>query len=88
MLHIALLALLAAVTVLRLWIGVLALAQTEPFARALVNSGRLSLPACYQDSSLNTAEGFEKGECEAVRPGAAAVDAPVAGGPSSASVEA
>jgi 3-(3-hydroxy-phenyl)propionate hydroxylase len=59
--------------------GVLALAQTEPFARALVNSGRLSLPACYQDSSLNTAEGFEKGECEAVRPGAAAVDAPCDG---------
>ena len=30
--------------------GVLALAETEPFARRLVNSGRLSIAACYDGS--------------------------------------
>jgi 3-(3-hydroxy-phenyl)propionate hydroxylase len=30
-------------------------AQTEPFARPLVNSGRLSTPTPYLQSSLNTA---------------------------------
>ena len=35
---------------------VLMLAKNYPFARCLVNSGRLSLPCCYIDSPLNTAD--------------------------------
>ncbi len=34
--------------------AVLGLAETEPFARALVNSGRLSTPTPYRESPLNT----------------------------------
>ena len=34
--------------------AVLELAETEPFARPLVNSGRLSTPTPYLNSSLNT----------------------------------
>ena len=34
--------------------AVLNLAKTHPFARSLVSSGRLSLPATYADSPLNT----------------------------------
>src|SRR5262245_3388212 len=59
--------------------GVLALAQTEPAARRLVNSGRLSVASCYDGSPLNGANGDFAGDCPAVRPGAAALDAPVAG---------
>jgi 3-(3-hydroxy-phenyl)propionate hydroxylase len=57
--------------------GVLALAETEPFARRLVNSGRLSIAACYDRSPLNTADGFAAGDTPAARPGAAAPDAPL-----------
>jgi 3-(3-hydroxy-phenyl)propionate hydroxylase len=39
---------------LRLRNAVLELARTEPFARPLVNSGRLSTPTPYLESSLNT----------------------------------
>jgi 3-(3-hydroxy-phenyl)propionate hydroxylase len=39
---------------LRLRNAVLELARTEPFARPLVNSGRLSTPTPYLHSSLNT----------------------------------
>ena len=39
---------------LRLRNAVLELARTEPFARPLVNSGRLSTPTPYVQSSLNT----------------------------------
>jgi len=55
--------------------AVLALAKEHPFARRLVNSGRLSLPCTYADSPLNTpdAEAWDGG----VLPGAPAVDAPV-----------
>ena len=60
--------------------GVLALAETEPFARRLVNSGRLSTATCYEGSPLNGPDGFAAGEAPAVRPGAAALDAPVDGG--------
>jgi 3-(3-hydroxy-phenyl)propionate hydroxylase len=60
--------------------GVLALAETEPFARRLVNSGRLSTASCYDGSPLNGPDGFVAGECVAVRPGAAALDAPLDGG--------
>jgi 3-(3-hydroxy-phenyl)propionate hydroxylase len=60
--------------------GVLALAETEPFARRLVNSGRLSTATCYEGSPLNGPDRFAAGECPASRPGAAALDAPVDGG--------
>ncbi|HEY9028262.1 MAG TPA: FAD-dependent monooxygenase [Burkholderiaceae bacterium] len=55
--------------------AVLALARTQPFARTLVNSGRLSTPTTLHDSPLNTpdAEAFDG----AMRPGAAAADARV-----------
>ncbi|RZT43193.1 FAD-dependent oxidoreductase [Cupriavidus agavae] len=56
--------------------AVLTLARDHAFARQLVNSGRLSVPAVLHDSPLNTpdAEGF----AGAMAPGAACVDAPVA----------
>jgi 3-(3-hydroxy-phenyl)propionate hydroxylase len=60
--------------------GVLALAESEPFARRLVNSGRLSIATCYDGSPLNSPDGFAAGECPATRPGAAAVDAPLGDG--------
>ncbi|KAB2915763.1 MAG: FAD-dependent oxidoreductase [Hyphomicrobiaceae bacterium] len=60
--------------------GVLALAETEPFARRLVNSGRLSVATSYDQSPLNGMDGFARGEAGAVRPGAAALDAPLDGG--------
>ncbi|MBX9589320.1 MAG: FAD-dependent oxidoreductase [Hyphomonadaceae bacterium] len=60
--------------------GALALAETEPFARRLVNSGRLSTATCYAGSILNTADDFSLGEAPAVCPGAAALDAPLEAG--------
>jgi 3-(3-hydroxy-phenyl)propionate hydroxylase len=57
--------------------SVLALAETEPFARRLVNSGRLTVATCYDGSSLNGPDGFSPGECPQARPGAAALDAPL-----------
>jgi 3-(3-hydroxy-phenyl)propionate hydroxylase len=55
--------------------AVLDLARTEPFARALVNSGRLSTPTPYVDSSLNTpdTDAFDG----AMRPGTNCADAPL-----------
>ena len=55
--------------------AVLDLARHHEFARRLVNSGRLSMPATYWDSPLNTpdADSFEHGP----PPGSPAVDAPV-----------
>ena len=55
--------------------AVLELSRQHPFARALVNSGRLSVATTLRGSPLNTADGdaFEG----AMVPGAAAVDAPV-----------
>ena len=55
--------------------AVLDLARTHEFARRLVNSGRLSTPATYWDSPLNTGDSdlFEGGP----PPGAPAIDAPV-----------
>jgi 3-(3-hydroxy-phenyl)propionate hydroxylase len=55
--------------------AVLQLAKTQPFARTLVNSGRLSTPSTLRDSALNTpdADAFDG----AMRPGAPAADAPV-----------
>jgi 3-(3-hydroxy-phenyl)propionate hydroxylase len=60
--------------------SVLALAETEPFARRLVNSGRLSVATCYDGSPLNSADGVVEGECPQARPGAAALDAPLGNG--------
>jgi 3-(3-hydroxy-phenyl)propionate hydroxylase len=53
------------------------LAKRHTFARRLINSGRLSMPAILSDSPLNTpdTEAFAGG----MVPGAPAVDAPVAG---------
>ncbi len=55
--------------------AVLNLSRNYPFARNLVNSGRLSLPSVYADSSLNTPdiEAFEG----AMVPGAPSTDGPV-----------
>jgi len=59
--------------------AVLALAKEHPFARRLVNSGRLSVPAILERSSLNTPDlPGDVFSCTTV-PGACAVDAPVAG---------
>src|SRR5262249_39843399 len=57
--------------------SVLALAASEPFARRLVNSGRLSVAAAYDGSPLNTPDGFAAGDCPTTCPGAAALDAPL-----------
>ncbi|AGU53234.1 putatiev FAD-dependent monooxygenase [Variovorax paradoxus B4] len=55
--------------------AVLELAKSHAFARTLVNSGRLSVPATLRTSALNTpdADAFEGG----MVPGAVAADAPV-----------
>ena len=62
-------------TSLRLRNAVLELARTEPFARPLVNSGRLSTPTPYLGSSLNTPdeESFEG----RMKPGTNCADAPI-----------
>ncbi|MEM8562524.1 MAG: FAD-dependent oxidoreductase [Pseudomonadota bacterium] len=58
--------------------SVLELSRHYPFARTLVNSGRLSKPCSYPFSMLNT----EDSECfnGGVAPGSPCTDAPVAGG--------
>jgi 3-(3-hydroxy-phenyl)propionate hydroxylase len=58
--------------------AVLDLAEHYPFARPLVNSGRLSLPTRYDGSPLNTPDAhvFACGPA----PGAPAIDAPLADG--------
>ncbi len=61
--------------------AVLDLAKKHAFARRLVNSGRLSVPAILADSPLNTPDrdpDFARGP-GAMIPGAPAADAPVAG---------
>ena len=55
--------------------AVLALAKTQPFARTLVNSGRLSTPTTLRDSPLNTPD--DDAFAGAMVPGAAAADARV-----------
>jgi 3-(3-hydroxy-phenyl)propionate hydroxylase len=57
--------------------AVLALARRHPFARKLVNSGRLSVPAVLAGSPLNTPDTDEF--ASAMVPGAVAADAPVSG---------
>jgi 3-(3-hydroxy-phenyl)propionate hydroxylase len=58
--------------------AVLTLAAQFPFARTLVNSGRLSVATVLDGSALNTpdSEDFDG----PLQPGAAALDAPLAGG--------
>ncbi len=56
----------------------LALARHHPFARRLVNSGRLSVPATLHDSPLNSAD--QDSFAGPMRPGAPALDAPLDGG--------
>jgi 3-(3-hydroxy-phenyl)propionate hydroxylase len=61
--------------------AVLELARDHPFARKLVNSGRLSTPTVLVQSTLNTPDrdaGFARDD-RALVPGAAAADAPVRG---------
>ncbi|NML17181.1 FAD-dependent oxidoreductase [Azohydromonas caseinilytica] len=55
--------------------AVLQLAESEPFARRLVNSGRLSTPTPYQNSPLNTPD--EPDFAGPMRPGTNCADAPV-----------
>lgn len=55
--------------------AVLELAVDQPFARSLVNSGRLSTPTTYIDSPLNTPDG--DAFAGKMVPGAPATDAPV-----------
>ena len=57
---------------------VLELARDYPFARVLVNSGRLSRPCTYEETPLNTLDSdtFDS----ALRPGSTCADAPVSAG--------
>jgi 3-(3-hydroxy-phenyl)propionate hydroxylase len=57
--------------------AVLDLSKRHPFARALVNSGRLSVPSTLHDSPLNTPD--VDAFAGPMVPGAAAADAPVVG---------
>lgn len=54
---------------------VLDLARDFPFARTLVNSGRLSAPCSYEDSVLNTPD--RDAFSASMRPGSPCIDAPV-----------
>lgn len=56
--------------------AVLALSREHAFARTLVNSGRLSVPAVLRDSALNTPDA-DADFGPAMAPGTAAADAPV-----------
>lgn len=53
----------------------LELAEQYPFARSLVNSGRLSMPCRYEDSPLNGPDA--EGMPAELRPGSPAKDAPI-----------
>jgi len=59
--------------------AVLALAKRHPFARRLVNSGRLSVPRIHTESPLNTPDPPGEHFAGAMVPGAPAADAPVVG---------
>ena len=58
--------------------AVLDLAEKAPFARAHVNSGRLSVPCTYDGSVLNGAD--DGALPDRLRPGSPALDAPIDGG--------
>jgi 3-(3-hydroxy-phenyl)propionate hydroxylase len=55
----------------------LKLAKDYPFARRIVNSGRLSIPAVLSGSSLNTPDAKDDVFCCSMIPGAVSADAPV-----------
>ncbi|CDY75170.1 Salicylate hydroxylase [Caballeronia glathei] len=55
----------------------LRLAKDCPFARRIVNSGRLSVPAVLRDSPLNTPDAAADSFSCAMSPGAVCTDAPV-----------
>ncbi len=57
--------------------AVLDFARTQPFARALINSGRLSVPAVLDGSPLNGAD--DPASPRPARPGDACPDAPFRG---------
>ncbi len=57
---------------------VLNLSRQYPFARALVNSGRLSQPCTYEDTPLSTPQ--SDSFADNMRPGSPCIDAPVGGG--------
>src|SRR5216684_4458504 len=57
--------------------AVLDFARTQPFARALINSGRLSVPAVLDGSPLNGAD--DPASPRPARPGAVCPDAPFRG---------
>jgi 3-(3-hydroxy-phenyl)propionate hydroxylase len=57
----------------------LSLAGDHPFARSLVNSGRLSVPAVLSDSPLSTADASDDRFAGVVALGGCAADAPVTG---------
>ena len=59
--------------------AVLALAEHHPFARPLVNSGRLSVPCVYDGGPLNGPDALAGGPAR-TRPGAPCPDAPVGEG--------
>ncbi len=59
--------------------AVLGLAKRYPFARKLVNSGRLSVPYVHVDSPLNTPDRAGETFAGTMVPGAPAADAPVRG---------
>ena len=59
--------------------AVLDLSAAYPFARPLVNSGRLSLPCTHDDSPINGPDGLADGPSRTC-PGSACPDAPLASG--------
>ncbi|TYB77855.1 FAD-dependent oxidoreductase [Maritimibacter fusiformis] len=59
--------------------AVLDLAERHEFARPLVNSGRLSQPAIYDGSPINTPDALESAPARS-RPGAPCPDAPIGDG--------
>ena len=58
--------------------AVLDLAETQEFARPMVNSGRLSTPCTYDESTLNGPDSAELPQN--LRPGSTALDAPLQDG--------
>ncbi|MDE0810290.1 MAG: FAD-dependent oxidoreductase, partial [Alphaproteobacteria bacterium] len=56
--------------------AVLSLSETVPFARAMVNSGRLSLPHHYNETALTTPD-MDDFAGQGLAPGAPSLDAPV-----------
>lgn len=58
--------------------AVLGLAETQPFARAMVNSGRLSVPCTYDGSPLNGPD--DPAMPARTRPGSPCPDAPIPDG--------